>query len=233
MYKRQIVYSLIKWTKEIGGMKLERVILASSDVPESVLGIFYPGEVASFFLVLALGALIMYYVSRARKGLPVPEIRKIPGLEAIDEAIGRATEMGKPVLYNIGMGAITDPDTLAALPLLEYVTKTCAKYDTRFVEVTRNYVVYGVADEIVKQAYMSSGRPEAYDANNVRWYSDSQWGYAMAVVGFMRREEPAANLMLGSYAAESLVLAETGAVLGVLQIAGTTNICLLYTSRCV
>ena len=30
--------------------------------------------------------------------------------------------------------------------------------------------------------------------------------------------------MLGSYAAESLVLAETGAVLGVLQIAGTTNI---------
>ena len=109
-------------------MKLEQVILAASDVPESVLGIFYPGEVASFFLVLALGALIMYYVGRARKGLPVPEIRKISGLEAIDESIGRATEMGKPVLYNIGMGDITNADTLASLPILEYVTKTCAKY---------------------------------------------------------------------------------------------------------
>lgn len=205
-------------------MKLERAILAASDVPESVLGIFYPGETASFFLVLALGALIMYYVSRARKGLPVPEIRKIPGLEAIDESVGRATEMGKPVLYNIGMGDVTNPDTLASLPILEYVTKTCAKYDTRFVEVTRNYVVYGVADEVVKQAYVSSGKPEAYDPNNVRWYSDSQWGYAMAVIGLMRRDEPAANLMLGNYAAECLVMAETGAVLGVVQVAGTTNI---------
>ncbi len=199
-------------------------LLAAEETPKPILGIFYPGETVGFLLVLIFGILIVYYVDRARKGAPIPDIRKIPGLEAIDEAIGRATEMGKPVLYNIGMGDITNPDTIASLPILEYVTKTCAKYDTQLVEVNRNYVVYGVADEVVKQAYMSSGKPELYDPNNVRWYSDEQFGFSTAVMGIMYRDLPAANLMLGSYAAESLLLAETGAVIETVQIAGTTNV---------
>lgn len=200
------------------------LLLAAAAKPQPVLGIFYPGEAAGFLTVFLLGVLIYYFVSVASSGKNVPSIRKIPGLEAIDESIGRATEMGKMVLYNIGTGAVTAPDTIASWPILEYVTKVCASYDTKLVQCNRNYLVYGVSDEIVKQAYLQAGRPEAYNANDVRWYSDSQWSYTMAVVGLMQRERPATNFMLGNYAAEALLLAETGAVLGMVQIAGTTNI---------
>ncbi len=200
------------------------LFLAAAESPEPVLGIFYPGEATGFLLILLLGILIYYFVRAASSGKNLVSIRKIPGLEAIDESIGRATEMGKTVLYNIGSGAVTAPDTIASWPILEYVVKVCANYDTRLIQLNRNYLVYGVSDEIVKQAYLQAGKPDLYNENDVRWYSDSQWSFTMAAVGFMQRERPAAHFMLGNYAAEALLLAETGAVLDMIQIAGTTNI---------
>ncbi len=200
------------------------VSLATSEAVKPVLGVFYPGETIGFLLVFILGLLIAYFVSQTRKGLPTPPIRKIAGLEAIDEAIGRATEMGRSVLYNIGTGGVSSPATLAALPILEYVTKTCAEYDTRLVNVVRSYVLYGVVDEVVKQTYVQVGKPEAYDPGSVRYFTEEAGAHVMAIAGFMQREKPAANIMMGDYDAGALAFAETGAVLGILQIAGTTNI---------
>ena len=40
----------------------------------------------------------------------------------------------------------------------------------------------------------------------------------------MVREKPAANFILGNYAAESLIIAEAGASTGAIQIAGTASI---------
>ena len=39
-------------------------------------------------------------------------VRKIAGIDAVDEAIGRATEMGKPILYVTGLGSLGDIATL-------------------------------------------------------------------------------------------------------------------------
>ncbi|MBR4821032.1 hypothetical protein IKZ70_04110, partial [bacterium] len=47
---------------------------------------------------------------------------------------------------------------------------------------------------------------------------------ASAVSGIMVREKPAANFLLGNYAAESLIIAEAGASTGAIQIAGTAAI---------
>jgi hypothetical protein len=45
--------------------------------------------------------------------------------------------------------------------------------------------------------------------------------YAAGITGIMTREKPATNFLIGYFAAESLVLAETGASTGAIQIAGT------------
>jgi hypothetical protein len=55
----------------------------------------------------------------------------------------------------------------------------------------------------------------------VFYVTDSQFGYAAAVDGIMIREKPATNFFLGMFWAESLILAETGASTGAIQIAGT------------
>jgi hypothetical protein len=77
------------------------------------------------------------------------------------------------------------------------------------------------AQEVVKEAYLEAGRPDAYRRENIRYISDLQFAYVAGVDGIMLREKPAANFYLGAFWAESLILAETGHSIGAIQIAGT------------
>ncbi|MEM2074134.1 MAG: DUF6754 domain-containing protein, partial [Nitrososphaeria archaeon] len=53
-------------------------------------------------IFLLISFLIVYlFMTRAVKG-SVPKIRKMAGLEAIPESIGRAAETGRPVHYTPG-----------------------------------------------------------------------------------------------------------------------------------
>lgn len=172
---------------------------------------------ALFFLVL------FYYINRAHRGVRW-RFRTIPGLIAIEEAIGRATEMGKGVLYIPGVQDIDDIQTIASMIILRNVARTTAKYETRLTVPTNAPAVYTVADEVVKSAYQDVGRADAYQSDQVRYVTSEQFAYVASVNGMMLRERPAANLLLGAFFAESLLLAETGHAIGAIQIAGTANV---------
>lgn len=181
------------------------------------------GMVAPLVLQALLLASVAILIARARKGQKVPAIRKVAGLDALDEAIGRATEMGATVHYSPGIGDIANAQTLASFAIMGYVAKMCAKYDTRFIQTNRNNVVYSVSEEIIKQAYADVGKADAFNADDVRFLSEDQFGYASAVVGIMHREKVRANILIGGFWAESLIFAEVGSQIGSIQIAGTAN----------
>ena len=167
--------------------------------------------------------LLFYYIRRAEAGTRWT-FRTIPGLAAIEEAIGRATEMGKGVLYVPGVQDIDDIQTIASMILLSKVAKLSAKYETDLLVPTNSPGVYTVAEEVVKSAYADVGRADAYRSDQVRYLTSEQFAYVAAVNGIMLREKPAANLLLGAFFAESLLLAETGHAIGAIQIAGTANV---------
>jgi hypothetical protein len=81
-----------------------------------------------------------------------------------------------------------------------------------------------VAQETVKGAYLDAGRPEAYKEENIFYITSMQFAYVAAVNGIMLREKTATNFYLGYFAAESLLLAETGSIAGSIQISGTDQI---------
>ena len=54
---------------------------------------FHTGRISLFVAMLLFAAAIVWNIYEARSGKEV-FVRRIPGLEAVDEAIGRATEMG-------------------------------------------------------------------------------------------------------------------------------------------
>ena len=174
--------------------------------------------------ILIAGALfiilIFYYFSKAQRGIEM-YMRPIAGIEAIDEAIGRATEMGKPVLYVPGLSSVADVATIASLTILGRVAKKIAQYQTPLMVPNRDPIVYTVAEEAVKQAYLEAGRPDAYDPDSVFFLTTSQFAFVAGVNGIMMREKPATNFYLGMFWAESLLLAETGSLSGAIQIAGT------------
>ncbi len=173
--------------------------------------------------IIIFCALILWFVYHARRGKEL-FIRRIAGLDAVEEAVGRATEMGKAILYVPGLGSVGDVATIASLNILGEVARKTAKYDTTLLVPNRDAIVFTVAQAMVKEAYTREGRPDAYKEENVFFITDSQFAYAAAVDGLMVREKPATNFFLGMFWAESLILAETGATTGAIQIAGTDSV---------
>ncbi len=184
---------------------------------------FFDMEKLNILLILiAYFGATMYFIQKAKVD-PNQFIRRIPGLDAISEAIGRCTEMGKPVLYVPGINDMNNIQTIASMVILENVARVIGEYESDLIVPISPPFVVPVAEEMVKKGYLDAGRPDAYRPENVRFISDEQFAYAAGVNGIIMREKPAANLLLGSFYAESLVIAETGVLVGAIQVAGTAN----------
>ncbi|MGB9597894.1 MAG: DUF6754 domain-containing protein [Candidatus Poribacteria bacterium] len=172
--------------------------------------------------VVVFGGIIIYCIYSARRGKEF-FIRRISGIEAVDEAIGRATEMGRPILYLTGLSGLGDISTLASLNILSRVARKAAEYDTPLILPGYDSFVTVVEREIVKSAHIDAGKPDTYREDNIYFVSDDQFAYVGAVNGIMMREKPAAIFYMGFFYAESLLLAETGNATGAIQIAGTDS----------
>jgi hypothetical protein len=178
-------------------------------------------NILGFFVFFLAAILVFIDLVRRGKGL---YIRPIAGLKALEEAVGRATEMGKPVFFMPGIDEANNIQTLYGMVILQHVTRLVARYETPLIVVVGKAFVMPLAQETVRQGYLDAGRPELYNPNIVRYYSDEQFATVTAVAGIFLREKPATNLYFGSFYAESLILAETGFLAGSIQIAGTGNI---------
>jgi hypothetical protein len=183
---------------------------------------FDPSKIDILIPTLLFAALVLGFIASARRGAPL-FIRRIPGLDAIDEAIGRATEMGKPILYSPGLDEMDQAATVASMSILGQIAERAAGYNSRVTVPNRDPIVLNVAQEVVRAGYLRAGRPDLYRDDDVYYVTYSQFGYAGAVAGTMVRERPAAIFYMGHFYAESLVMAETGQSTGAIQIAGTDS----------
>ena len=180
----------------------------------------YSGRVGMLIILSLIMAVIIYYIEIGKRGKEL-YIREIAGLAAVDDAVGRATEMGKPVLYIPGIMDMDNIQTIASIVILGRVARKTAEYGSPLLVPTSRSVVMSVAQEVVKEGYLQAGRSDAYNKENIQYLTDDQFGYAAGVDGIMVREKPAAIFLLGCFYAESLILAETGRSVGAIQIAGT------------
>jgi hypothetical protein len=182
---------------------------------------FAKSQFFAFVSLILIVLFVSYKIYKAKSG-SIPKIKKIAGLEAVEEAVGRATEMGRPIHYTPGVGAL-DAATFAGLEILELVSRTVARYGAKLIVTIRQPIVLPIAEEVVKTGYRSEGVIESYNPDTMRFISQEQFAYAAGTMGILQREEVAANMMLGYFLAESLLLAETGFKAGAIQIAGTDN----------
>lgn len=172
-------------------------------------------------ITLSLVAFILFNIQRAKSGKDL-YIRRIAGLTAIDEAIGRATEMGRPVLMVPGLGGL-NAISVQALSIFAHVTKTAAHFATPIRLCCADAAVYTVAQEIIRDVYQAEAMAERYDHDSVRFVSDRQFAFAAGVSGMVLREQVAAAFFLGEFFAESLIFAETANSIGAIQVAGSTQ----------
>lgn len=214
-------HAAARYTVELfSGGTSARSTVSASMVP---VGNWFDGGRLNQLIILALliGS-IGYFTAHASRGREF-YIRKIAGIDAVDEAVGRATEMGRSVLFVPGINDLDDVQTLAALNILAKIAHKVAQYESKLdVPVSRSLVM-STGRETIREAYLLAGRPDLYNDDICRYITDEQFGYVAAVDGIMVRQKPAACFYLGAFFAESLILAETGNSIGAIQVAGTAQ----------
>lgn len=178
----------------------------------------------SAVVVIAMAGAIYYYIRRIKRDPDSVYVRRIPGVDAIEEAVGRSTEMGRPVLYVTGVEETQNIQTVASLLILGHVAEMIAEYDTDIKVANAYPLTMVLAEEIVRQGYANVGRSDAHRPENVMFITPEQFAFAAGVNGLILRERPATNIFLGRFFAESLMLAETGYVTKAIQIGGTAEI---------
>ena len=183
---------------------------------------FVPRKATLAWWIVGVSAAIIGSVLMAWKGVPM-RVRRIAALEAVDDAVGRATEMGRPVLFIAGIQDMDNVQTVAGITILSRVSKTAAEYDATVEVPTSRSLVMEAAREAVQASYLSAGRSDSYNPDLIRYITDEQFGFVAYVSGRMVRERPAACFYMGCFFAESLIFAETGNSIGAIQIAGTAE----------
>jgi hypothetical protein len=201
----------------------ERGRAETSPVEVVPKGNFFDSSKANNLLITGVFSLIILAMIVVARRKPDLFVRRITGLEAVDEALGRATEMGKPVFFVPGLTSMGTISTIASVNILSRVGERAAEYGITLKVPNSDPIVMAVSQETVKEAYTRAGRPDAFAEDNIFFITSDQFSYAAAVQGMMVREKPAANFFLGYFYAESLLLAETGATTGAIQIAGTDS----------
>lgn len=183
---------------------------------------FHTGRIPLFLGSLILGGGVLWFIAQAKSGKDL-YIRRIAGLDAVSEAVGRATEMGRPVYYIAGIQDMDNVETIAGTTILGRVARLTAEYEADLQVPTARSLVMVTCREVVKEAYLSVGRPDSYREDSIYYLTDDQFGFVAVVGGQIVREKPAAVFMMGAFYAESLILAETGNSVGAIQIAGTAQ----------
>ncbi len=186
---------------------------------------FVAGRRFELIVLVAICMLMYYFIERAKRGV-VPEIRPIPALQAFDEAVGRAVELGRPVHFSTGMSGLDNafaPQTIAGLSLMRGVATLCGKHEVPMrYTATRSYMI-PIAEDIIKTGYISSGRPELFSPDAVVYVGESQPAFQASVVSYLMDERPATNFMFGGITAEAIQTLGAGAVAGSMQFAGTAR----------
>ncbi|MBI65596.1 MAG: hypothetical protein CMG64_04835 [Candidatus Marinimicrobia bacterium] len=182
--------------------------------------VFVNGNEMTFVFVVISCLTIEFFIQKAKAGEEI-YLRPISGMSAMEEAVGRATEMGTSVLFVPGISGLDQIDTISGLVILGHVSGMTAEYETNLNVPVAVPIVMETAKETCKEAYLRKGRPDLYNDNMIHYVTDDQFAYAAGVNGIMLREKPAAIFYQGKFYAESLILAETGNSIDAIQIAGT------------
>lgn len=176
---------------------------------------------AAIFFILLFVVPTLYCVFGRNKKTEV-YVRRIPGVDAIDEGIGRAIELGRPISFTSGLTSV-GPVLYSCLGVLRHIAEKCAVFGSKLLIPTMDPEALALIDSTVQQAYQHQKAFSKYDPTCVRFLSTDQFAFASGYMGIVHREQVGSAFMFGVFAAESLILAESGQQVGALQVAATIS----------
>jgi len=173
------------------------------------------------FLLLSLGVLFVL-LRMGMKGKTF-SLRKLPVFDSMDQAVGRATETGRPVMFNLGTypGSEGTPEAINAYAYLGHVSRLCARYGTRLIATCFSVPAFVVMQGVVRESFAAEGKSDKYVAEDVMYLSDQAGAWGAAVWGIMERDRIAAHFFFDPMVAMALGVLETAQRVGAIQFSGS------------
>ncbi len=227
------------WMKAVkrkrAAFELERARIPQDSAQKCVRGenlVFAEGMRISFIwlVVIFVGTSIVQH--RTKTGKPLPKIRRLEALDALEEGVGRATEMSKPVVYLPGLGGPGAPELLASSALLTETARITARYHTRLSVLVHASQAYPMIQGVVRGAFAQEGQADMFRQDDIRWFSDHFHGQAAGMIGEIARVQPGAVFMLGDFGFQTLLIAEAARQTGAMTIAGSLGSVAFLVAAC-
>ena len=182
------------------------------------MGVLHATPLMILFIAL-LVLLVFHYIREVRSGKEL-YVRHIAGVDAVNEAIGRSAELGRPMIFTTGLLGI-NAILYACLGVMYHVARKAAVYKSKLFIPSYQPDVMVVAEDVVRDAYRSEGKLNDFDPDTIKYLSDEQFAYASGYMGLAHRENVGSAFLFGYFAAESLILAEAGQQIGAMQVAAS------------
>lgn len=187
------------------------------------LAIIVEGRVISFILWIATFATFYYLVDQVKRGKKL-RLRRLPAIDGIDEIVGRAVEIGRPVLFTDGgtgsLASVLAPQLLAGVRFGTYLAEKCAELDAELLAVECHPDVLPLLIGNFEDCYRFYGKdvpPETV------LYIPQGYSYTLGCGALIRRERVAGTVMVGPFQHEAVFVAEAGMEVGAIQVAGTAR----------
>lgn len=179
-------------------------------------------------LTLVVCGAVLYFSWRGKRTGKIPFVRKIAGLDAIDEAVGRAAEMGRPVFWTSGWAgagtrlySTSGPALVASVSILNYVSRLAAQKDAKVIAAICGSEMLPVVEEAMRMGYVAEGKADKYRPENIYYFPEQS--YTIATVSLMKREQIASGVYAGPFGHDAIILGETGYLLKALTVAASTG----------
>jgi len=183
------------------------------------------GRVADFVLFLIFCGTILALTLQAGRGKRFELKKRLPALDAISEAIGRAVEMGRPVHYTPGgnpLHGVRGTHIQMGLVICGHVARICARLGAKLMVSVATAEQIPIAEEIYRGAFVAESRPEVQP--DVRFYGAGDPSFGAGCLGTIFRERAAVNMIIGGSGSDFPIVAEGAFRAGAFQIGGNANV---------
>jgi hypothetical protein len=163
---------------------------------------------------------------RANQGI-MPHIRPIAALEAINEAVGRAVEMGRPVHWSSGHGGAglyseKAGDHMAGLSILSYLAAKSIEQGADLRCSLGFSELIPITEDIIYQRGIAEGQPEFLDRNKIYFNTDNWVAYDLYTFATLQDIGTAANILVGNVDTTTGAIISCGAFMaGAMNIIGS------------
>jgi hypothetical protein len=169
-----------------------------------------------------LGLMVLFRV-RAHRGASF-HLRPIPAYDLIRRQAGQAIETGQRLHLSLGTGGMGGADTaasLAALPILGLLADPVAIQDAPPMVTVADATLLPVALDATRRAVQRSRSSLPHDAAML--VAPRPLAYAAATGTLLRDHKPTANVAIGAFGSEVVLMLHAGEEAGVTQIAGSAD----------